>query len=207
MSQGHKHLFHDRLLQKRLLSTKLSMRGLTLLEVITVVSIISILVGLIVPNMEHFVVKMRVDNEISTLQRLLLLTRNSAINNNSNTILCPLDESGQCSTLWHKELSVFIDINNNRRFDPDNNEMIIRSKAAIKKNDILIYGKRRKSITFHPTGRLSGLSNGTFRYCPLHHEGKSRGIVIARSGRVYTTSDIDNDSKDETRMNKEINCN
>jgi type IV fimbrial biogenesis protein FimT len=194
-------------LSKRKQSTSpLNSSGVTLIEVMSTVSIISILAALILPNMDDFIVRIRVDSEISTINRLLLITRNAAINSQSNAVLCPLNENGQCSTEWHNKLSVFVDSNNNRKFDAHNNETILQDKAAIKANDTLIYGKMRKSIIFHPAGHLSGLSNGTFRYCPFNHEDKSRGIVIARSGRVYVTNDIDNDMKDETRMNKEITC-
>lgn len=197
----------NRYLSKRNFTTlNKKVHGLTLLEVMSAVAVTSILTALIVPNMENFIVKMRVDDEISMLQRLLLITRNSAINNQSNAVLCPLNQAGQCTTEWHNELSVFVDDNNNRKYDPDKNESILRSKAAIKDDDILIYGSGRKSITYHSSGHLSGLSNGTFKYCPLNHNDKSRGIVIARSGRTYATTDIDNDTKDETRMNKEISC-
>ncbi len=182
-------------------------QGFSLLEVMVSVSIVSILSMLILPNLNDFVVRMRVDDEISMLQRMLLITRNTAINHSSNAVLCPLNNGGQCTTDWHKELSVFVDTNNNRQFDPLENESILTTKPAIKTDDILIYGIGRQSVIYQATGHLSGLSNGTFKYCPFDHQDKSRGVVVARSGRIYSTSDVDNDMKDETRTNKEIVCN
>ena len=182
-------------------------QGFSLLEVMVSVSIVSILSMLILPNLNDFIVRMRVDDEISMLQRMLLITRNTAINHSSNAVLCPLNNGGQCTTDWHKELSVFVDTNNNRQFDPLENESILTTKPAIKTDDILIYGIGRQSVIYQATGHLSGLSNGTFKYCPFDHQDKSRGVVVARSGRIYSTSDVDNDMKDETRTNKEIVCN
>ncbi|WP_019029373.1 GspH/FimT family pseudopilin [Colwellia piezophila] len=182
-------------------------KGITLLELMASVAITSILTVMALPNMNDFVVQMRVNSEISMLQRLLLVARNSAINSGERVIICPLTLSGRCTTDWHKELSVFIDNNNNKTFDAANNERLLVTKSAIKIGDQLIYGKGRVMVAYQPSGHLTGLSNGTFRYCPLGHEEKSRGIVIARSGRFYASSDIDNDSRDETRMNKEITCN
>lgn len=181
--------------------------GITLLELMTSVAVTSILTVIAVPNMGSFVVQLRVNDEISMLHRLLLITRNSAINSGERAILCPLNSKGKCTTEWHNELSVFIDNNNNQRFDSVNNEKIITTKSPIKADDILIYGKGRTKVTYHPTGHLSGLSNGTFRYCPLNYEHKSRAVIVARSGRTYVSSDVDKDTKDETRMNKEIKCN
>tara|TARA_R110001583_G_scaffold1152_17_gene9608 strand:- start:34 stop:552 length:519 start_codon:yes stop_codon:yes gene_type:complete len=168
------------------------------------VSVTSLLAAIAVPNFNDFIIKMRVDNEISKLHRMLLITRNVAINSGQKTILCPLDNSFQCTTQWQNELSVFTDINNNKLFDA--NEKIIKIREAITTGDTLVYGKTRNKITFKPTGQLSGLANGTFRYCPKSYKNHSRGLVVARSGRVYQSSDIDNDGIDENRGNKEINC-
>lgn len=198
--------FNNQKMPPSIFSLKLQ-KGITLLELIASLAITSILAAIFLPNMNDFTVKMRVNNEISMLQRLLLTARNSSINSGEKVIMCPLNEGGQCTTNWHEDLSVFIDSNNNKTYDAENNEKIVVTKAAIKLGDQLIYGKGRTMVAYQPSGHLTGLSNGTFRYCPLDHEVKSRGIVIARSGRLYVTSDIDNDSKDETRMNKEITCN
>ena len=179
-------------------------KGFTLIELMVSVSVISILAAIAIPNFNDFIVRMRVDNEISQLHRMLLITRNSAINSGKKAIICPLDNSHQCTPQWHKELSVFIDDNDNKQFDGD--EKVIKIRASITTEDKLIYGKGRNKITFKPTGQLSGLANGTFRYCPKNYKNHSRGIVVARSGRVYQSSDIDNDGIDENRGGKEINC-
>jgi len=182
-------------------------KGLTLLELIMSTTILLILTTIALPNMSSFIATMRVDNEISMLQRLLFTARNSAINSGERVIVCPLTSGGKCTTEWHKELSVFIDNNNNKTFDSANNEILLVTKSAINTGDKLIYGKGRAMVAYQPSGHLTGLSNGTFRYCPFAFENKSRAIVVAWSGRLYASSDMDNDGKDETRSNKEITCN
>lgn len=185
---------------------KLITRGFTLIELIISVSVTSILAAIAIPNYSDFIVKMRVDNEISQLYRMLLITRNSAISNGSKAILCPLDESYRCTTQWKNELSVFIDVNDNKAFDIDSGEKVLKIKSSILQGDTLLYGQGRNMITFKPTGNLSGLANGTFRYCPKNHKDKSRGIIVARSGRIYQSEDINNDGFDENRSYKKINC-
>jgi len=178
--------------------------GFTLIELMVSVSITSILIAIAVPNFDTFLVQLRVDNEISQLHRMLLITRNAAINSGQNAIVCPLNNQSECTSQWNKSLSVFIDVNNNKEFDA--NEKVIRIKAQINTDDELVYGKGRTKITYQPTGQLSGLANGTFRYCPNNHKEMSRGIIVARSGRLYQSSDIDNDGRDENRRGKEISC-
>jgi len=181
--------------------------GFTLIELMISISILSILTAIAYPNLNAFLSQMRVDNEISVLHRLLFSARNAAINNALPVTVCPLNDLNQCTTQWQNEISVFIDLNKNNTYDPTNNEILLRTKPAIRKDDKLQYGLWRSRIIYAPTGRTSGWgSNGTFKYCPKGYPEKSRAIRIATSGRLYTSSDIDQDGKDEVRNGSEINC-
>jgi len=180
--------------------------GMTLIELMVSIGITSILTTIALPSFNEFIVRLRVDNEISRLSRLLLTARNHAISSQANVIICPLGDNGGCSTNWHEELSVFVDNNGNGLFDSANNELMISKKSPIIATDILIYAKNRTKITYQATGHLFGLSNGTLRYCPKDHKDKSRAIVVARSGRFYATTDSNRDGKDETRSNQIITC-
>ena len=182
-------------------------KGFTLVELMVSVTILSIITAIVVPNLNEFIVRIRVDNEISQLHRLLLIARNSAINFNQDVTLCPLDDDSHCSTDWQKDIVIFIDINKDNAYNSDSNEKIIRIKPAIKNSDKLQYGLRRNRIKFAATGRTTGWgSNGTLKYCPQNFIGLSRAIVIATSGRFYLSTDIDYDGKDETRNGREIIC-
>jgi type IV fimbrial biogenesis protein FimT len=182
-------------------------KGFTLLELMASTTILAILTAIVVPNFSIFIIKMRVDNEIFQLHRLLMITRNSAINMNQNVTLCPLDQSLKCSDQWQNKLSVFIDNNNNSQLDIINNEKIIRVKPAIKVGEKLQYGLLRKRIVFAPTGRTTGWgSNGTLKYCPNNHPSFSRSITIATSGRFYLSSDFNHDGKNRNRRGIQVNC-
>jgi type IV fimbrial biogenesis protein FimT len=180
--------------------------GITLIELMVTVGISAIVTSIALPNFNDFIVQLRVDNEIYRLGRLLHVARNHAIHSNSHAIVCPL-KSGTCTSDWHKTLSVFVDNNSDQKFNRDDGDLLIATKAAIKSGDILIYAKNRTKITYQASGHLFGLANGTFRYCPKNFEQKSRAIVIARSGRFYSSLDINKDGIDETRSNKAISCN
>ena len=181
-------------------------RGITLIELMISIGITSIITTIAVPSFNDFIVRLRVDNEISRLGRLLQTARNHAINNQDNVILCPLADNSSCSSNWQDQLSVFVDSNGNGQFDSDNNELLVSQKSPSVSGDILIYAKNRTKITYQATGHLFGLSNGTLRYCPKGHQDKSRAIIVARSGRFYSTTDNNNDGKDETRSNQAIKC-
>jgi len=182
-------------------------KGFTLIELMISISVTSILVSIAVPNFSSFIAKIRVDNEIAQLQRLLATARNTAINTGLPTTICPLDNNKECNTQWHEELSVFIDMNDNQIYEPLSGENLIRIKKTIKSTDKLQYGLGRKRVKFAPTGRTIGWgSNGTFKYCPKDHEESSRAVSVATSGRFYLSTDWDGDGKDELRNGSEIQC-
>ena len=180
-------------------------RGFTFIELITTLSIVSVLSGIAIPNFSDFIIKMRVDNEISQLFHLLLIARNTAINTHFTVTVCPLDTKNKCIDNWQQSLSAFIDTNANKIYEPNLGERILFVKDKIRANDKLNYGIKRTGVIYSPSGRLAAWgSNGTFRYCPFGHSERNRGIRVATSGRLYVSHDTDHDNKDEDRSNNEL---
>lgn len=181
--------------------------GFTIIETMVALAIMLSLITIGIPSLNNFIVYTRVDNEILILHRLILITRNTALTNNTKVTLCPLNSQGQCENLWHKELSVFTDTNNNKIYEPSLNEQLIVQKPAIKAGDKLQYGKTRISLTYAATGHLAGWGqNATFSYCPEYHNDKNRGIVVARSGRAYVSASNKTNSKNIRRTGTKIEC-
>ncbi len=180
--------------------------GFTIVELMISLAVLGIIIAIAMPSLTTFIVSMRVDNEISQLHRLVLTARNSAINMEQNVTLCPLNSSNICSTNWDKQLSIFIDLNNNNVYEPASNETLIKVKQAANSDDTLTYAGFSR-ITFTPTGQLAGALNSIFRYCPNNYADLSRAVVVTRSGRSYQSSDLDSDGKDEIRGGAEVVCN
>jgi len=182
-------------------------KGFTLIELMVAIAVVAILSAIALPSMSDFLVRMRVDNEISEMQRLLLTARNMAINTGKNTTICPLS-GGSCSTdstAWQGEISVFTNSDNslatnNTYAAPDE---LVKVKSAIKSGDILQF--TNTSVIYAPSGRLI-TALGKFSYCPKDEADRSRGIDVSLSGRSYTSSDTDDDGKDEDRNGNEIVC-
>jgi prepilin-type N-terminal cleavage/methylation domain-containing protein len=177
--------------------------GFTIIELMVTIAIAGILTAVAMPKFNDLMINARVDNEISELHRLLLTARNTAINTGQNVTVCPLNTSKTCSANWQGEISVFTNTASNTAYDAVN-ETLVKVKGSIKAGDLLQYSQ--SSIIYTPAGRLTNNSSDTFSYCPKNNASMSRGIDVTISGRVYSTSDTDNDGKDETRNGSEITC-
>ena len=187
--------------QKKSNCSKFS-KGFSLIELMVVIAVSAIMISIAIPRLSDFTVKMRIDNEISQLNRLVLSARNSAITLEQNVITCPL-ESGVCTANWQNQLTTFIDNDNNGIFLAAN-DTLVKIKAANTSGDIITYAGQR-SINFSPTGVLSSIAS-QFIYCPISDNSLARAIVLSPSGRTYVTTDANNDGKDEFRVGGNVVC-
>ncbi|MFD2168102.1 GspH/FimT family pseudopilin [Thalassotalea euphylliae] len=176
-------------------------KGFTLIELMVGIAILGVMLTIAIPNFSHWTVKMRVDDEINSLQRLILTARNTAVNMELPVRVCPL-VGNECTNSWDKELTVFIDIDADGKYNAANDEVLIRTKAAIKSGDTLTFNSA--SVIFRSTGR--GGPAGTFTYCPADYPDKNRSIVLSSFGRTYLSSDTDNDGIDEDISGAEPSC-
>tara|TARA_R110000737_G_scaffold127181_1_gene159683 strand:- start:101 stop:688 length:588 start_codon:yes stop_codon:yes gene_type:complete len=172
---------------------KIYHQGFTITELLIGIAIVAIIAAVAMPSLSSFLVKMRVDNQISEIQRMILTARNSAVNMGQRTTLCPLAANNSCTNNWQNALSVFIDLNQDNILDA--NDTLIKVKPAVVAGDNLRYSINAP-LSYQPTGVIVAGSNGNFIYCPSEVEFR-RGISISPSGRATASSDLDNDDIDE----------
>jgi len=173
-----------------------SANGFTLVELMVTIAVAGILTMIALPSLNDFLVRMRVDNEVIEIQRLLLTARNAAINSGQNASLCPLAANDTCqnTTNWTGRIGVV------------SSDGLIKVKSAIKTGDQLIFAF--SNVTYNAAGQL-GFFNGnssTFSYCPKGNADYSRGVEVTISGRSSLTADNNGDGKDQDRAGANISC-
>jgi len=176
--------------------------GLSLVELMITIAVAAIMVTIAVPSFGVFIDKMRIDNEISQLNRLVLSAKNGAVSFGQNVILCPL-ENGVCTGNWQNELTAFIDTNNTGTYVAAD-DSLLKVKAANTTNDVITYAGQT-SIRFAPTGNMTTIAS-TFLYCPYNDKKLARAVVLTISGRTYVTTDADNSGQDKFRTGLAVTC-
>lgn len=157
-----------------------SQHGLSLLEVLIALFIVSILASIGLPNFSKMIAKQRLDNKLSQVVKQLNFSRIYAISHDTYVTTCPLN-GASCSTNWHLPIYSFIDTNGNLTLDDD--DVILQYLDGIESGDQFTYP--RKAITYRPNGSISGFQSGSFVYCvPQYPEFTANRVSVSQPGRI-----------------------
>jgi type IV fimbrial biogenesis protein FimT len=157
-----------------------SQHGLSLLEVLVALFIVSILAAIGLPNFSKIIAKQRLDNKLSQVVKQLNFSRIYAINNDTYVTTCPLN-GASCSTNWQLPIYTFIDNNANLVLDED--DLILYFLDAVKEGDEFTYP--RKGITYRPNGSIKGFQSGSFVYCvPQYPDFTANRVSVSQPGRI-----------------------
>lgn len=163
--------------------------GVTLLETMIVLAIVSIVVTVVAPNVSSILAKHRMIAELNNLSSAIRYTRFNAIDTQVSTLLCPSADFATCNfTNWNLPKIVFADANHNNLRDTDERLLHATEQAQ---TGIYLTGPK-KNIRFYGDGVLG--SPSTILFCPDKTEPKlNRALVVSLQGRVRTSKDSDND--------------
>lgn len=179
--------------------------GLTLIELMIVIAIISILAAMAAPSFNSILRRHQVSAETDVLFALIHLARTEAIKRNSVVTICKSNDADQCGGTWTDGWIVFQD--NDKDGSRDIGDTLIAS-GSIGKGYLLkwtAFGSNNY-IRFTPR-TLTLAQNGTFRLCPYDGDIHfARAVVISKTARVRLPKDSDGDGIYDDASGDPIKC-
>lgn len=166
--------------------------GFTLLEVLTVMTIVAVLMALAVPSYQYVTNANRISSEVNGLLGDMQYARSEAIKEGQPVTVCSSTNSTTnaptCagSVSWKDGWIVFSDVNGNAAFD-GGADTILRVQAAFKAGDTFNADNNLKTVTFNREGFALGANRVTITlHAPVPTQGSTRCLQITTVGQLTT---------------------
>ncbi len=169
-------------------------RGFTLLELIIVVTVVSILLGIGVPSLREMRLNARMTANTNHLIGMLHLTRSEALRRHVRVVMCRSSDQQSCdgdeTRIWENGWIIFSDLNRNGQIDIDQGEQLIRVAGPLPGGMTLRSGGNyKRHLAYLPDGRprgSGGLGTNTFTLCDQRGWVHARRVITSATGRVRT---------------------
>lgn len=158
-------------------------KGLTLIELLTVIAITAILAVMALPSFNDLLRRQEINGQANALFSMLYLARSEAIKRNSVVTICKSNDGQNCGGNWSTGWLMFADQNKDGSLDAG--ETIITLGQISEKIAVnwTAFGSNNY-IRFTPRG-MTLAQNGTFTVCPENaDESLARAVVISKTARV-----------------------
>ncbi len=181
-------------------------RGLTLLELLVCLFILSILLNSALPALGEAVTHKRSDVSARQLELAIELARNAAITRNLTVTLCRSNNGEDCDGAWHDGVLVFTDQNENRELDKE--DSVVRYVVFYDYDGTITWRafQNRQYLQITSLG-FTKYQNGNFTICPKNKDLRfARQLIINRTARVRHAQDKDGDGIREDSRRRPIRC-
>jgi type IV fimbrial biogenesis protein FimT len=180
--------------------------GLTLIESLFVLLILSILITVGLPSFNQIIANKKADLVIGRLQQAVELGKVTAITNTKTVTLCKSDNGRGCGGNWQEGVIVFTDQNGDREVNQQ--DKLVRYLTFPEMDGTLSWRafQNRQYLQFTPQG-FTRYQNGSFVFCPNSKKAElARQLVINRTARARITIDSDGDGIREDSTGAPIRC-
>src|ERR1700735_4689546 len=164
--------------------------GITLLEVLTVITIVSILMAIGVPSYQYVTSYNRISGEVNSPLVDLQYARAEAIKEGQTVSVCASTNLTTCSgtTTWQNGWIVFSDVNGSGAVDSANDQ-ILRVQRAFPLGDTFNANNGMKFVTFNREGFALNLTNPPVTvtlHAAVPSTGSTRCLQITIVGQLTT---------------------
>lgn len=176
-------------------------KGVTLLEMMITLAILAIVLTVVAPSMQDFLIKNRITAEINEISGVIQYARHLAIDEQINVVVCPSADFEGCGTNWNNPKIVFIDTNADGNRSSGEALLVSTAKAS----DSTDITGPNVNIHFKDSGAASQAF--TIQICPANKdETFARALSVSLQGRVKISADSDQDGIHEDINGSALSC-
>ncbi|WP_231730939.1 GspH/FimT family pseudopilin [Lacimicrobium alkaliphilum] len=176
-------------------------QGVTLMELMITLVIIGILITVVAPSVAEILTRNRITAQVNETSGVIQLARHTAIDEQSNTIVCPTADFSTCSNDWGLAKMVFVDLDQSG--DRGDDEEILAG-TSVSPEGLNISGPAA-AILFNGDGTAS--APATILICDQDNTDKfARALLLTLQGRVKISQDSNNDDIHEDLAGTALSC-
>lgn len=157
-------------------------KGMTLVELLTVLAMVSIVLSIGVPSISSLLDRSRITSTINNMVRHLHYARSEAVTSGLPVILCPSTTGVSCENSFHWEHGFIVFIDRDRDREPSNGEEVLRHTHPSSAGTMIFTSPGRKKITYQASGMAAG-STATFTVCNSSGKARPKAIIVSNPGR------------------------
>ncbi|NQV69901.1 MAG: type II transport protein GspH [Pseudohongiella sp.] len=190
----------------KIMKTIKAQLGLTLLELMITLFLLSILLGVSMPEFKTLMERKKAELSIRKLAGAIELAKSSAIASSSLVTLCRSFDGAKCGGKWQDGLIIFTDSNADRKINQQ--DKLLHSITFPLMHGELRWRafQNRQYLQITHLG-FTRYQNGNFTYCPEDKNPKfASQLIINRTGRVRFAIDSDDDGIKEDSQGRAITC-
>ncbi|WP_395340946.1 GspH/FimT family pseudopilin [Ningiella sp. W23] len=175
--------------------------GVTLLEMMITLAVAAILLTVVAPNIQSILTSNRITAEINETSALLQFARYTAIDEQSQVVVCPSSNFATCNNDWNNPKIVFLDLNGNG--SRDGAEELLQSSQAISGGNKMT--SSQNLVEFNESGGTTAAADIVL--CPKNNDAKfARGLIVSLQGRTRLSRDESDDGFHEDSSGTSLAC-
>jgi len=181
--------------------------GLTVLELLVCLSILSVLLATAMPDFKNSMQAISGDITLRRLATAVQFGKMAAITNSTSVTLCRSLNGSECGGRWQDGVLIFTDKNRDRIID--GNDILLRHITfPYGRGDIRFRAFQNKQYLQLSSLGITHYQNGNFTYCPVSGDTSlARQLIVNRAARLRFAQDADGDGINEDSRGRPLRCN
>lgn len=177
--------------------------GFTLIDLMITLSLLLFSLSIGIPSLTMMLKKSEAKALRHTITNTMQFARSYSLTTGKTTTVCGTNDSMECVKRDFRQLTVFIDANDNKVVD-GMDEVLSVSQLNYNGSMWMTASLNRKYISFDYRGFSK--QAGSFIYCKPQYPRVNSRVTISMPGRIYIARDSDNDGVVELADGNKIEC-